>query len=58
VITVNSLATEIVEAILSALNGRSGVGDALNDIDSETYVQMTKELVKLVKEVLKENRQN
>lgn len=56
VLTVNSLATEIVEAILSDLNRRSGIGDALNDIDSKIYDELNQDLIKIVKKVLKDNR--
>jgi hypothetical protein len=43
------LASRIVEAILEDLDGRSGVGDELAQIDEDTHAEMIDELVRIVK---------
>lgn len=48
-----TVAERIVDVILSDLEGRSGVGNALEEIDDDVYHDMKETLVYLVEDHLK-----
>lgn len=43
---------ELVEAILADLKGRKGVGNELEQIDDQTYIQMVADLEELAYNIL------
>lgn len=44
----NDLATIIVEEILNDLHGRKGVGDELDAIEEDVYLEMKQDLIQIV----------
>lgn len=47
-----TLATRIVDAVLSNLHGRGGIGDELDAIEFNLYVELVNDLTRIVDDIL------